>query len=245
MRWRNYLAVLAALMVISWLRTIWEPSVVVALAVSVAIGLAGTLSLQMLRRRHLDHLAALSDEQRDIAIAELPEGDAAPARLDLGITYRPENLWQIPASRRFAYRAGSLSLHNFLFWMCSVVAGGIAVPLALRRMSPSDGPYVWLAVAGLFGLCAWGYRRMVTELGSYVLVDSQGIALEGTRRRDVRIGWLEIAWIRSVALPGETYRAVVIGSALGKRIVIDSQMPEYEVAVEMIAGKLVAIRGAA
>ena len=243
MRWRDYLAVVVGLVLIRKLRTIWAPSTLVVLAVLLAIVLGSAVIRRMLRRRRYERLAALDAEVLEAAIGELPDREAALARLDFGVTFRPENLEQIPVSRRFAYRSGSRSLHTFVFWLCIAMSAGIAVPVAFQPLGPADGLYVWLGLAGFLGLCAWGYWQLSMELGASLLVDSQGIALEGTPKQDVRIGWLEVAWIRSMTLPGETYRGIIIGSSQGKRIVVDSQMPEFELALEMIAGKLVATRG--
>jgi len=244
MHWRDYLAVMAGLLIISWLRTVWAPSAEVATALLVSIVLVGAFLRRYLRRRKFRRLAELTEAERDVAISDLPSSDAALARLGFEVTYRPENLANLPAESRFPYRRGSRSLNSYLFWSCILLAAGIMVPVVLGRIDEPATGWVWASLAAVLVLSGWGYRAVAKELDSVLVIDRQGVALEGTEHQDIRLGWLEIAWVRSVVVPGGVYRALVLGTPLGKHLLIDTQIPQFDEAAELIAGKIVAIRGA-
>jgi len=244
MRWRDYLAVIAALMLVSWLRTIWSTAAEVITAAVVAVVLVIAASRKVLRRRQFRRLATLAEAEREVEVDRLPASDAALARLGFEISFQPHRLAQLPAERRFDYRRGSRSLNTYLFWACIVVAAAMLVPLALGRFDEPSTAIVWAVIAAVTLLSGLGYRYIAAELGAQVLIDRQGIALEGTERNDRRLSWLEISWIRPVAVAGNIYRALVLGNRQGERIVLDSDMPEFNEAVELVAAKLAAIRGA-
>ena len=233
MRWRDYVALIAALIFVSWLRSVWAPGATVVVVAMLSIVLVSTLVRHHVRRHRFKRLEALSDVDRDAALDDLCAG-AALARLGLGIMFRPENLGQLPMERRFAYRPGSQSPDTYLFWFCLLIALGMLVPFALGRFNEEDGPWVWIALAAVFGASAWGYRRLARNLGAELVVDREGIGIEGTEGNDCRIGWLEVAWVRSVGSSTSFYRALILGTRLGKKLVIDSQVPEFEEAIELV-----------
>ena len=242
MRWREYVALFAALMFLSWLRTVWAPGPTVLVVSMMSIVLASAQVRLQLRRRRFQRLESLSDVDRDAAPDDLSSADAALARLGLGITFRPEYLRQLPTERRFAYRRGSRSLHTYLFWFCLLIALSMLIPFAFGRFDEDNGPVVWIVLAGVLGASAWGYRRLANDLGAELVIDREGVGIEGTEGKDSRIGWLEVAWVRSVGSPGSFYRALKLGTRLGKKLVIDSQVPEFDEAIELVAGKLAAVR---
>jgi hypothetical protein len=244
MRWRDYLTVMAGLLFIGWLRTVWAPSAEVATAGFVTIVLIVAIARRILRRHRFRRLADLAEAEREVAIDAFPAADAALARVGFEISFQPRSIETLPPERSFAYRAGSRSLTTYLFWACSLTAGAILIPLALGRFDEPSTAWVWAVLAALLLLSGLGYRQIAKELGGTLIVDRQGLAIEGTERDDRRLGWLEIAWVRPFALPGGVYRAFIIGNQLGQQIVLDTQIPQFNEVVELVAAKLVATRAA-
>jgi hypothetical protein len=244
MRWREYLAVVAGLMFIGWLKTIWAPSAEVAMVGILAIVLLVAVARRLIRRRRFKQLAGLAEAEREVAIEQLPAADAALARLGFEVSFQPQRLATLPTERSFAYRAGSQSLNTYLFWACISVAGAILIPLALGRFDELSTGLVWGSLVLLMLVAGIGYRQAARELGAVFVVDRQGVGLQGTEGDDRRLDWLEIAWVRPFVVTGGIYRAFIIGNRQGQHIVLDTQMPEFNEAVELVAAKLVVIRSA-
>jgi hypothetical protein len=170
--------------------------------------------------------------------------DAALARLGFEISTSPERLEQLPRERIFPYRAGSQSLHEYLFWLSLLIAGACLVPVALGRVQDPAAAVVWIALAGIMLLASSGYRAIARELRAVIRVTPEGISLEGTVSEDVHLSWLEIAWAHAIRLPHGVYRAVVIGARSGKRLNIDTQLPHFEEVLELVVARVAAARGA-
>ncbi|HWO87771.1 MAG TPA: hypothetical protein VNL98_01335 [Gemmatimonadales bacterium] len=206
--------------------------------------LVGKLIERLVRRRRFARLASLEPEDREAEIQQLEPQQAALARLAFAVTFRPERLAQLPASRTFVLGQGSRSLNEYLFWTCLVVAGAIAVPLALGRFDDAGDAALGLALIVIMLLAAFGYRTSERDQGTQLTVDREGLTLQPAHGPQVRIGWLELASLHTVSFRAVGYQALVLCSKSGARILVDSQMPEFIEIAELVLAKVEAIHGA-
>lgn len=242
MTWKQYLGILAGMLVVSLLWSLGGIKPEVVTAVLVGVLLVGELIRRLIRKRRFERIRRLPEAESAMEVMELPPEEAALIRLALNAPMPEEQANALPDSVSFPYRKDSPSLNLFIFWSSALLAVAMLVPIALGRFKDSADMWVWIILALVLGFSAYWYHDAARSIGRTLTIDRTGITLKGADGSQ-HLSWLEISWVRALSLPGGIYHGIELHSRSGKTILIDTEVPRFWEIVEIVVHRLQSIRG--